>query len=122
MISMIGGGVPWGLGVAGAALWLYVGIYRMGLSNVRVTDGGIEIRNPFSRRRFVAWEEISHFDIRRWRISPYVGHVHLMSGERIHMAAVQSNTRPKESGDPNPSQKIIATLNALVVKHKTAGP
>lgn len=69
------------------------------------------MHNIFSRFK-LGWTDIERFEIGRWGVFPYVGLIHLCSGEAKHVIGIQERTNfPDGSGE-----EMVNELNSEVRK------
>jgi hypothetical protein len=94
---------------AGALVGWFL-VARVALAGVRVSDGGVLVRNPFVNR-FVPWGEIREFGLGRYGVFSRMGSVTLLNGSRLPLFGIQAVESMFNPGDRQ-AHEIVARLNA----------
>jgi hypothetical protein len=95
-----------------AAAWGAFCILRAARAGAYVTQEGVRILNPL-RTRFIPWNRIEGFSLRRWGLAPLMGHVDLKDGTSLHIFGIEAPnalTRPRNQS----AQRLIAELNEML--------
>ena len=95
--------------------FFYVSVFRLAPSGAYASETGVVIRNPMSRRRSYAWNDIDRFTVNKWGVVPRMGYLRPKEGSSVHIFAILAAS-PSQANDPG---RVIGMLNEELSVHRT---